>query len=234
MSRPALEAERAFTPAIPEPGSGPPGPGDSADVLPFGPVPRQREGSWGWVAGIGGGALGYATLRYNVLKGVPWADWSAYTLNKALAFAALGLIALAVFRIAARRPTGTILTVGGALGLAHSLLSFALLDPGYFPRFYAGGKLTFLAGLSLTLGAAATVAMDLGARKSGGWRPIARQAALAAIALGVGLHAALPAVATWMAPAAWPGWLPPITLLSFATGTVAAIGWAATARRSAR
>lgn len=234
MSRPALEVERAFAPTALEHGSGPPAPRDSPGVLPFGRAPRQRDRSWGWIGGIGGGAIGYATLRYNVFKGVPWTDWPAYTLNKALAFAALGLIALAVFRIAARRPTGTILAVGGALGLAHSLLSFALLDPAYYPRFYAGGKLTFLAGLSLTLGAAATVAMDLGARKCGGWRPGRRQAALAAIAFGVGLHAALPAVTTWIAPATWPGGLPPITLLSFAIGTVAAIGWAATARRPER
>jgi hypothetical protein len=225
MSRPALEAERAVVPAELEHRSGPPEPEGSHEILPFGPTPRRRDGSWLWITGIGGGSFAYATLRYNVFKGVPWTDWPAYTLNKALAFAALALIALAMFRLAARRSTGTILAAGGAFGLVHSLLSFALLDPVYYPRLYDSGKLTFLAGLSLTLGAAAAAAMDIGARKSGSWRPNQRHAALAAIAFGIGLHAALPAFSTWIVPATWPGSLPPITLLSFAVGTLAAAGW---------
>ncbi|KKO17939.1 MAG: hypothetical protein BROFUL_03390 [Candidatus Brocadia fulgida] len=43
-------------------------------------------------------AAAYATLRYNVFKGVPWSDWSTYVMNKAVALSALAFMALEVFR----------------------------------------------------------------------------------------------------------------------------------------
>lgn len=194
------------------------------------PAVRSRDGSWGLVAVSFGGALLYATARYNVFKGVPWADWPAYTVNKALAFASLALIVIAVFRLGIRRSTSVVMASAGALALAHALLSFALLNPHYYAKFFEGGALTFLAGLSLTIGVAATAAMDLGARRSGSWRPGQRHAALALVAFAVGVHAALPAFTGWIAPSTWPGWMPPITLLSFLLGCVAVILWARRSR----
>ena len=44
------------------------------------------------------GSTLYATVRYNVVKGVPWSDWPAYTPNKALALAALVVLVLSVVR----------------------------------------------------------------------------------------------------------------------------------------
>jgi hypothetical protein len=171
-------------------------------------------------------SLVYATVRYNVFKGVPWPDWPAYTVNKALAVGSLLLIALSVLRLARRKGrTAILLAWAGALALAHSLLSFALFDPRYYERLFADGKLTFSAGLSITLGVLALAVMELGARKSAGWSPGLRHSALAVTAFGSGLHAALPAVSTWLEPATWPGGLPPLTLISFATGTAALIAW---------
>lgn len=177
-------------------------------------------------------ALGYATLRYNVFKGVPWADWPAYTVNKALAVASLLLIAATVIRL--RRPgqrTAILMATAGALALAHSLLSFALINPGYYPRLYdAAGKLTFAAGLSLTLGVAVMAIMELGARRSERWSPPLRHMVLALVAFTAGVHAALPATASWFDPATWPGGMPPLTLISSLAGTVAITAWRLRAR----
>jgi hypothetical protein len=180
-----------------------------------------RDGSTALIAGAFLAALAYATFRYNVFKGVPWTDWPAYTLNKALAFASLILIALTVIRISRGLRTSKIMLAAGALALCHSLLSFALLNPLYYPKLYEAGKLTAIAGLAMTLGAAATVALEVGARRSQGWRPSQRAAALALIAFAVGLHAALPSLSGWIAPETWPGFMPPITLLSFLCGSIA-------------
>lgn len=198
------------------------------------PAPQPRDRSWAVVAVAILGTLAYATLRYNVFKGVPWADWPAYTLNKALAFSALVLIALAVVRLGAGRRTSIVMASAGALAFTHSLLSFALLNPLYFPRLYLDGRLTFAAGLSLAIGVAATAAMDVGARRSTTWPANRRHAAIALIALAVGLHAALPAFASWIAPSTWPGWLPPITLLSFLCGCAALIIWVRHSRGGAK
>jgi hypothetical protein len=162
-------------------------------------------------------ALGYATLRYNVFKGVPWADWPSYTVNKALAVAALLLVVAAVLRIGR---VGTLLAWAGVLALAHSLLSFALFDPAYFPRLFDGAKLTALAGIAMTLGVVAMAGMELGARRAGAWGPALRHKALAWLGFAAGVHAALPALSTWVEPAGWPGGLPPLTLISFAAGVI--------------
>lgn len=171
-------------------------------------------------------AVFYATLRYNVFKGVPWTDWPAYTFNKAIAVGSLLLLAAATFRLVRRRSSIAILmSWAGALALAHSLLSFALFNPGYFPRLFEDGKLTFLAGLSITLGAGVMAVMELGARRSAGWTPALQSKALAFTAFATGLHAALPALNSWIEPRAWPGGLPPLTLISFAIGLAALTAW---------
>lgn len=166
-------------------------------------------------------ALGYATLRYNVFKGTPWADWPAYTVNKGLAVAALLLMAAALLRLRVGGRTGTLLMWAGGFALAHSLLSFALLDPVYYARLFDGRKLTAAAGLSLTLGAILMAGMEISARRACEWRIGVRRAMLAWIAFGTGVHAAIPAVSSWFAPAAWPGGLPPLTLIAFLVGALA-------------
>lgn len=180
----------------------------------------------GLIAALFLAATGYATLRYNVFKGVPWVDWPAYTLNKALAVASLLMIVATVFRWRqANRPTSLLMATAGALALTHSLLSFALLNPGYYARLFDAGKLTFTAGLSLTLGAAVMAVMELGARRSSQWTFPLRHGALALVALAAGVHAALPAIATWFDPSTWPGGMPPLTLISFASGLFGIAAW---------
>lgn len=171
-------------------------------------------------------ATAYATVRYNVFKGVPWADWPAYTLNKAIAVASLLLLAVATIRLVRKGSSIAVPMVwAGVLALIHSLLSFALFDPAYFPRLFEADKLTFLGGLSITLGAGLMAVMELGARRSVGWTPALRRKALAFTAFATGIHAALPALSTWIEPATWPGGLPPLTLISFLTGLAALVAW---------
>jgi hypothetical protein len=178
-----------------------------------------------WVSGgLFAAALAYATIRYNVFKGVPWPDWPAYTFNKALAVASLLIIVAAVVRLARRSGrTHLLLASAGLFALAHSLLSFALFNPTYFPRLFESGKLTFAGGLSVTLGAIVMAVMELGARRGGTWQPSLRRQVLALAAFAGGVHAALPAVSTWIDVAGWPGGLPPITLISFLAGTAALV-----------
>lgn len=197
-----------------------------------GPIARPGAGSEARLTAVlFAAALGYATLRYNVFKGVPWADWPAYTVNKALAVASLLMIAATVIRLRRPgKPTSVLMATAGALALAHSLLSFALLNPLYYARLFDAGKLTLAAGLSLTLGAAVMAVMELGARRSHRWSLPTQHAALALVACAAGVHAALPAIATWFDPATWPGGLPPLTLISFVAGVIAAAAWRLRAR----
>jgi len=176
----------------------------------------------------------YATVRYNICKGVAWSDWPAYTLNKAFAVSALAL--LIVFVLRARwspggRPT-QILSLAGGLAALHVLVSLVLLSPDYYEKLFQQGRLTATAGLSIVLGAAAAVAMAAGALKRGGQGTGAGAGSIALLSFLIGVHAALQGFAGWFAPQTWPGTMPPLTLIAFGLGALA-VGLALYPRRSA-
>lgn len=167
----------------------------------------------------------YATLRYNVFKRVPWSDWPHVIGNKILALASLLLIATAIWRLGGKRrkPIRTLMAVGSAMAVAHSLLSLAILDPGHLDKFYVGAKLTASAGASLLLGSLASGLLYRGGGTPGSSAPRASAPALGVIAFLSGCHAALPSASGWFDPARWPGAMPPITLISFLVGAGACL-----------
>jgi hypothetical protein len=167
------------------------------------------------------GSVVYATARYNVLKGVPWADWPTYTLNKAFALSSLLLLVLAVVRPRSARADASALSGAGVCAAIHVTLSLILLSPVYFEKLFVHDRLTGAAGLSMALGAAVAAVMTVGKRAPAVPEPGGRSRMLAVLAFAIGLHAALQGFAGWWTPSTWPGFLPPITLLSFLLGSVA-------------
>ena len=171
-----------------------------------------------WV--VTAASLAYATLRYNVLKGVPWSDWPVFVLNKALALSSLLLLVL--WAVRARRGRGTpqavLLAAASRMALAHIGLSLVVLTPVYFPAFFLDGRLTWQAGTAVALGVAAASGLAAGARHAGAHA--SRLLALGLVAFGAGAHAALYGYSSWLTPSSWPGYLPPITLVSFAAGLI--------------
>jgi hypothetical protein len=179
------------------------------------------------------GSAIYATARYNIFKGVPWSDWPTYTLNKALALAALVLLVSSVVRMrAAAGPSiASTMYLASLFGFTHVVLSLTLLSPAYYDKFFEAGKLTAAAGLSMLLGTVAAAVMAVGKGMRTG-QDVGGPRNLAILALGVGLHAMLQGFAGWFTPSEWPGGMPPITLLSFLLG-LAAVAIACWPRRPA-
>lgn len=175
------------------------------------------------IATIVATATVYATVRYNVFKGVPWGDWPHFIGNKILAVSALVLISAAVLRLVFSRDSQIrrIMAAGSAMALAHTLISFGLFQPSYFDKYFAGTKLTLPGGLSLVLAAFAMALLNWGKGQRGSSRPGQSALLLGVIALLSGVHAGFPSVATWLEPWTWPGGLPPITLISFLIGLFA-------------
>lgn len=177
-------------------------------------------------------ALLYATLRYNVLKHVPWADWPTYIVNKAFGVSSLILLALSAFRWSVGKPAGKPLMLwSGGLAGAHVVLSLILLNPEYYPKFFAGTKFNAVASFSMLFGVLAFALQELGARKSQHWSPTAKRIALALLAVLIGVHAALTGIPGWFVPAMWPGGLPPITLVSATIALSAAFALTFKAKR---
>jgi len=165
-------------------------------------------------------SITYATLRYNVFKGVSWSDWPLYVVNKAVALSAILLLAITVIR---SRPASTSeqppeLRVAGTLALLHILISVSLLTPAYFPKLFEGERISVTTGFSILAGIGVTTAM-----LTGKGVPSIRGRLLPVLAFVIGCHAALLGFTGWFVPYEWPGGMPPITLFSFIAGTMACV-----------
>lgn len=171
----------------------------------------------------------YATLRYNVFKGVPWIDWPVYVLNKVFALSALLLLVAHLMR---RRRSGAAslspeLRTAGVYMLLHVVLSLVLLRPEYYPKYFEAGKLTLSAALSLLAGAVAMAGVRLSGRNCENNGGLGRGIKLGLFAFLSGIHAALLGFKGWFEPKTWPGYMLPITLISFLAGcaAIAAVLW---------
>ena len=101
----------------------------------------------------------------------------------------------------------------------HAGLSLAILSPAYFPTFFVEGRLNWPSGLSVLIGVMAASGLYLRSRPSVSWPATVRS--LGVVGLITGIHAILNGYGSWLAPATWPGYMPPITLIAFAAGVAA-------------
>src|SRR3989338_4393633 len=108
--------------------------------------------------------LGYALLRYNIIKGVPWSDLPLFISNKAIALYAVVFIALSfIIGPLIKFWTGTFIRFQplrkyfGLLGFGfasiHALISLLIFTPQYYPKFFSEtGKLDLIGELSMLFG----------------------------------------------------------------------------------
>lgn len=167
------------------------------------------------------GSTLYATFRYNIFKGVPWTDWPLYVLNKSFAVSALILLVLAIFRYRNNQPKSNkqILNASKFFLILHILISTSLLSPVYYAKFFADAKLTLPVSISILLGAIATALYIRNSFSTGlEERHNEKIKYLTSISLFVGFHAGIQGYQGWFSPNTWPGFLPPITLISFLLG----------------
>ncbi len=159
----------------------------------------------------------YVTLRYPVFKGVPWTDYPAYVVNKALAWTAVWLFLAAA--LAGRRgrahpgpSPATYLHQAFGLVVAHVILSLALMGETYYASMFAGAKLTLTASFSVLAGSLATVAAVRVVQ--GGAEGRRAHGLLVLLCALTTAHLGAKGGAKWFDVAGWPGGLPPVTLLS--------------------
>jgi len=165
----------------------------------------------------------YATLRYNVFKGVAWSEWPVYVLNKVFALSSLLLLTLFAFQ--RRRPggagAGRLLSHAWILMLLHAGLSLVILTPAYYAKYFQAQKFTWLAGWSMMLGMVAAVFLHKCSRPCELNNSPRLLSAIGVLAFLSGLHAGLLGNTGWFQPSTWPGHMVPITLISFVAGCAA-------------
>lgn len=117
-------------------------------------------------------SLGYAIVRYNIIREVPFENVPLYISNKAIAMAATILIGISfVMGPLARFSQGIVRhlylrkhvgLVGFALAAMHTLMSMILLGPAYYSRLYlASGKLTLVGESAMLFGVLAIVVFSI-------------------------------------------------------------------------
>ncbi len=172
-------------------------------------------------------SIAYAMVRYIGFGGVPLSEAPLFIANKGISLAALALLVLSrtVGDGLQRRAWGH---QGLALAGLHVVVSGILLTPAYFPKFFAEDqRLSASAATAMLLGAIALILLawlfvasqtqpptTQPARRS-----LRRFAGRGVLLLTAG-HVALMGWGNWFVPSAWPGGLPPITLIAFLLAVV--------------
>ena len=173
----------------------------------------------------------YATLRYQIFKGVSWSDWPLYTLNKIIALFALALLLFATLSalFSGLSKCSKYLSLSGMAMMLHFAFSLCLLNPQYYPKFFVDGRLNLSASFSILIGIVIWAIFYNEGRRSAPRDLQQNLLIIGIISLFGGLHAAIPAWRNWFDISTWPGNLPPITIISFLVGVltfgISAKGW---------
>ena len=187
-------------------------------------------------------SLAYAIVRYHIAGEVPWKDLPFFIFNKGIALTAFLLLTMN-FTLGPLKNLGVNVSEGWlhsrkALGmtgfllvLIHALISFMIFKPEIFGKFFAAdGGLTLYAGISMLAGILGFVvlwAMNLSfqtyLREDKAFISFitSRKFLLVALLLGA-IHLFFMGYEGWIAPEAWNGGLPPISLVAF---VFAAVGY---------
>lgn len=177
----------------------------------------------------------YATVRYNILKGVAWEHFPLYISNKAISLAAVVLIGLSYLfgslerlfpgRFAQTLGMRKFLGLAGfGLGAVHGVISLLIFTPAYYNKFFdVSGKLNLIGELSMLFGVLAILIFSMVAVSSlpGFFERLGEEKWKRVQRLGygglvlVGGHVLVMGFGGWLTPAGWPGGLLPISLVAF-------------------
>ncbi len=169
-------------------------------------------------------SLAYAILRYNIFGNVKWEDLPLYVTNKALSLTVVLLLLLSLFgknktHFAGIKFWKTIFLIT----TLHAFISFKLLGPEYYNKFYLENELNITGYLTLFFGIVAFVGIlilysdNLLPTENGKLiipNLIKRKIRTLIPILTAG-HLISMGVLGWLKPYNWYGYLLPISLIAF-------------------
>lgn len=166
----------------------------------------------------------YAILRYNVFNEIPWVDLPIFILNKAVA---LTIILLLFYNQLNKKLTeisrNKLWISMFVLTIFHLILSTVILQPEYFGKFFDSTKLNIVGSLTILFGVLSFLGFFINwiISLNGKLNPAFSFDDLQIIKLKyfvylfLGVHIFVLGINGWLTPSNWPGYLPPISLISF-------------------
>jgi DMSO/TMAO reductase YedYZ heme-binding membrane subunit len=175
----------------------------------------------------------YAIVRYIVFKGVDPIHFPVYILNKVFSSAGLFFLALSytLGKINAKKHIDKKETthwiknaglLGFSLSAMHVFMTLMILNPSYYPKFYDGDMMNLTGELSLLMGVLSLFFFTIPAittipfmQEAVGLKRWQKRQRMGYFGLLTALlHVVVMGFAGWLKVSTWPGYLPPITLLS--------------------
>lgn len=150
-----------------------------------------------------------------------WIDFPTYVFNKVLSLSALILFVLNHFYKNKKRINSSNFLQEFAIifVLLHVLISFIVLTPNYFSKFFAESKFNLTGGLSILFGILA-IGFLLPLINKSTFKEIYNRFNNKKFVANIffvltTMHVLVMGFKGWFEPQTWPGGLPPITLISF-------------------
>ena len=187
-----------------------------------------------WFAVVFGGSLAYSVVRYHLAGDVPWRHFPLFILNKATSLAAVIFVASSyligkiirwhdhdkALRLVVSKFCGL---MGFFLAAVHAFFALALLSPAYYGKYFDdGGRLNLQGEIAMSVGvialfflsSPAITTLPMMPKAIGGWRwKRSQRAGYVALAFVV-VHLVALGFKGWLAPQAWHGGIPPISLVA--------------------
>lgn len=191
----------------------------------------NKNPAWTIILGITAFSLIYSITRYHLFKGVSWQHFPLYILNKSISFTAILLLAISFlsryFQAFSRSRTNHWGVILGsmALGLViiHFLISALLMRETTFPLLFTSNALNVRGEVGLLFGILAFISL-LGIAIVHFLKKTNRSPKIektffqflkcSSLALTAS-HVLIIGYSNWIKPKEWPGYLVPISLISF-------------------
>jgi DMSO/TMAO reductase YedYZ heme-binding membrane subunit len=175
----------------------------------------------------------YAILRYNIFKGVDPIHFPVYILNKV--FSSVGLFFLAfsyvvgkihIIKFESKEARTLWMKYSGLIGFSfsamHVFMTLMILNPAYYPKLYDGDMLNLTGELSMLMGVASLYFFSIPAittlpfmQQAFGLKKWQKRQRMGYYGLLTALlHVVIMGFSGWLKVSTWPGYLPPITLIS--------------------
>jgi len=174
-------------------------------------------------------ALIYSVVRYHIFKGVGWEHLPLFIGNKVMALTGILLIALSVLTRSKSRESydyvrKKLYSYSGYFFISlHVLASLVMVNNGYYEKFFSGNQMNLTGELSMLFGIIAFYIYTVTIFRS--WLEKENSQNSAAIKkdviyrytthLLVMGHLLFMGLSSWFFPTEWPGYMLPISLLSF-------------------
>lgn len=175
----------------------------------------------------------YAIIRYIVFKGVSPNHLPLYIVNKIFSVSGIFLIATSytigkLKRLKNKNESRQHQLIkftglaGFSLSAMHVFISLMIISPGYFPKFYHEDMMNFKGELSMLMGVFSLFCFSFPAittlpfmQEAVGFKKWKKRQQIGYLGLLTAfLHVLVMGISGWLDVASWPGYLPPITMLS--------------------